>query len=447
MGSVVKSVGGMLGIGGSVGKSNDSGLTQSNFDISKEAKKYEDIYTQQRQDAEARQNAANAPGVIGQLSQQAMGQGPSIAEAQLKSATNRNLAQQLAAAASMRGRNPAAAQRQILTAQGDAGRQLAEQSATARLQEQQQAQGQLAQQQQMADNLQQNSTSQGFQAAIAPKTADQEYDLARAGIRQQNNATDKGVVNNLLGSVVGSGATALMASDKNNKKDIKSGSADVSKFLDSLDAKHYEYKDTSEPGTAKGPRVGVLAQDVEKSDMGKTMVKDTPNGKMIDTVQGFGAVLAAQAEMNKRLKALEGKKSAKMADGGVVQSTVDNVHNFLNTLASNKPKEANPISIKQPGAKAPGDDSSSEVHTGTAVGNMPHTSNVGFSGGGKVPGQAKVSGDSQQNDVVDVKLSPGEIVIPRSHADNPDKAKEFVHALFEREMAYGGRVPAKKGKY
>jgi hypothetical protein len=31
-------------------------------------------------------------------------------------------------------------------------------------------------------------------------------------------------------------------------------------------------------------------------------------GKMVDTVQGFGAVLAAQAELHKRLKSLEKKK-------------------------------------------------------------------------------------------------------------------------------------------
>jgi hypothetical protein len=56
--------------------------------------------------------------------------------------------------------------------------------------------------------------------------------------------------------------------------------------------------------------------------------------------------------------------------------------------------------------------------------------------GGAVPGQAKVAGDSLKNDTVDAKLSPGEIVIPRSIAQAPDapkKAAEFVAAIHARK--------------
>lgn len=49
--------------------------------------------------------------------------------------------------------------------------------------------------------------------------------------------------------------------------------------------------------------------------------------------------------------------------------------------------------------------------------------------GGRVPGQAEVQGDSLANDKVPTMLSPGEIVIPRSHADSAAKAKEFVEHL------------------
>jgi hypothetical protein len=58
--------------------------------------------------------------------------------------------------------------------------------------------------------------------------------------------------------------------------------------------------------------------------------------------------------------------------------------------------------------------------------------------GGKVPGHAKVAGDSYENDQVHAMLSPGEIVIPRSVAQsaNPvDGAARFVAAM-----------QAKKGK-
>ena len=44
---------------------------------------------------------------------------------------------------------------------------------------------------------------------------------------------------------------------------------------------------------------------------------------------------------------------------------------------------------------------------------------INFRGGGPVPGQAQVPGDSQQNDIVPARLSPGEVVLPRTVAQNP----------------------------
>lgn len=59
-----------------------------------------------------------------------------------------------------------------------------------------------------------------------------------------------------------------------------------------------------------------------------------------------------------------------------------------------------------------------------------------MSNGGHVPGKAQVFGDSHVNDTVDAKLSPGEIVIPRSIAKgkNPvgDSAK-FVAAVLAQQ--------------
>ncbi len=54
---------------------------------------------------------------------------------------------------------------------------------------------------------------------------------------------------------------------------------------------------------------------------------------------------------------------------------------------------------------------------------------MGMSDGGKVPGKAYVFGDDEKNDTVKAKLSPGEIVIPRSHAGSPEAAADFVRAL------------------
>lgn len=73
-----------------------------------------------------------------------------------------------------------------------------------------------------------------------------------------------------------------------------------------------------------------------------------------------------------------------------------------------------------------------------AVGGAGAAAAGGMSGGGVVPGRAMVSGNSPANDTVDAKLSPGEIVIPRSMAHDPEKAKEFIDHLLKGKKKGGG---------
>ncbi len=61
-----------------------------------------------------------------------------------------------------------------------------------------------------------------------------------------------------------------------------------------------------------------------------------------------------------------------------------------------------------------------------------------------VPGKAKVKGanDSYANDTVDAKLSPGEIVLPRSvtmSADPVGNAAKFVQAIMAKQQMHKGR--------
>jgi hypothetical protein len=70
--------------------------------------------------------------------------------------------------------------------------------------------------------------------------------------------------------------------------------------------------------------------------------------------------------------------------------------------------------------------------------------NVGSSlkTGGKVPGKAKVAGDSEQNDTVAAKLSPGEVVIPRSVMQSKDPVKaaaQFVAGLQKKKGSESGK--------
>jgi len=48
-----------------------------------------------------------------------------------------------------------------------------------------------------------------------------------------------------------------------------------------------------------------MAQDLEKTPMGASFVKDTPRGKQVDYGHGLAAILASQANIHDRLRNLE----------------------------------------------------------------------------------------------------------------------------------------------
>ena len=308
--------------GGVTGQSTKTAqINAKPFDLSAEAKPREQFAQQQQQAAQQRSQTAygQQQALIQQLQQQASGQGPSLANAQLRSASERSLAAQLAAASAGRGGSVAGQQRALAMQQGAAGRDLAAQSAEARMAEAMQARQQLAgmlqQEQQLSDTLTANYLQKGYDFATATKLAQQQRELAQAGMQQQTNMIksqrEQALIGGLLSGASSAGGAMLAASDERQKENVSDAKKDAQKFLDALSAKSYNYKDTSVPGTAEGRRFGIMAQDLEKSEMGKSLVRDGADGvKRIDTVQGFGAVLAAQAELNKRLKALERKKRA-----------------------------------------------------------------------------------------------------------------------------------------
>jgi hypothetical protein len=282
-----------------------------------------------------------------QLAAQAAGTAPSLAEAQLRSASDRNLAQQLAAAqATGRGANQSALARNLARNQMTAGAELGQQAAQARMQEQQAAQGQLAQMtgadQATLNQLAAAYESQGFGYLEADQQAQADLEKLRANIatntqnltessRQASKNRTNAIIGGVLGGAGSIGAAAL--SDEKMKKNVKKASKsdiakalsesstaksqssskpDPKKFLESLKAYTYDYKDPDSEGARKGKMLSVMAQDLEGSEAGKEMVSTNEEGnKMVDYAKGYGAILAAQAHLNERLNSLEKKKSSK----------------------------------------------------------------------------------------------------------------------------------------
>lgn len=220
----------------------------------------------------------------GGIAQNAFQQALAAQQQQFGMQSERNLANQLALAQANQGANPLAALRSAQQAAAQQNLQLGQEQRLAALQAQQQATG-----------LQLQERGQDVQSALS----------VLQGNKQAPKKDDTADILQGLGGLAAGGAKIFAASDEKLKKSVKPASKDINAFLEALNSKEFKYKDSK---NGKGERVGVMAQDMEKSKIGKMLVKDTPDGKMIDMANGFGAVLAAQAELNKRLKAIEKKK-------------------------------------------------------------------------------------------------------------------------------------------
>ena len=122
----------------------------------------------------------------------------------------------------------------------------------------------------------------------------------------ENNTNRQGVILNMIST--GIAAYAKMGSDIQMKENISSGDREIEQFLDAINAYQYEYKDPKATGRDSGLLIGIMAQDAERGGpMGNAMVSEGPRGKQLDMNQGLAAVLAAQANLHKRTKQLEGR--------------------------------------------------------------------------------------------------------------------------------------------
>lgn len=168
----------------------------------------------------------------------------------------------------------------------------------------------LAEKQRIADqNVAQKNAQQQYNKELNQQYFDNEMSRAsgeanaytnQANVYQKQSDANQAFVGGLIetgGKVAAAGAGA---SDKNLKEDIRD--VDASKLLDELTGYKYKYKNPEEHG--KGDQVGVMAQDVEK--VAPQAVEEHSDGKYIDYNKLGGPILAALADMNERVKKIEG---------------------------------------------------------------------------------------------------------------------------------------------
>lgn len=274
--------------------------------------------------ASARQQA------ITDLQRQASGRGPSVTREQLKAAQERTLAAQLAAAQARPTNNQSGAMRQLIAERGATGRELAQAAAQGQAAEAQGARstlvgitedelnrqaGAAAQeaQRQMEIARQRNQMTGsmiGAAAQVGGQMANSYYTNRQAPMTQEQ-ILEK-YKNQAAGSAApqsGSAISQQMLPFESSDETIKSNKAPADKkmksFLDALSAQQYNYK--KETGLDTKKKFGIMAQDLEKSEVGKSLVKEIGGIKHVDMNRGFSAILAAQADLNKRLDKVEKK--------------------------------------------------------------------------------------------------------------------------------------------
>lgn len=111
-----------------------------------------------------------------------------------------------------------------------------------------------------------------------------------------------------VGALAGAGAVA-MASDKNVKKDIQLNPEEIDKLLEDLTGYSYKYKneDIKKGYGSPGPKIGVMAQDMEKILPNAVFEDGADKVKMLNNAEILPAVLASVGRLNDRLKKVEGK--------------------------------------------------------------------------------------------------------------------------------------------
>ena len=296
----------------------------------------------------ARQRAGAAVDAVGAM---AGVRGPSVADLAAQQQRERGQAAIVSTLASQGGYSPAA-QAAAMRALGQQGADIAGSTAIARAQEEQaalsrdlaarttaaQGYSQLAESeraQQGTDLAAAQQAQAGLLSATSAQAgllgqegqflagADQQraalFDAAQRARMQQEQQTlaqmqfraggpQRPGVGEMIGSGLGlaggiAGSIAGAFSDERVKRNVSTGDSAVGKMLGALAPKSWRYKPGYEDGGER-EHIGVMAQALEKSDLGRTMVhKDADGTRIVDySPRTMGPiVLAALAHLSRRL--------------------------------------------------------------------------------------------------------------------------------------------------
>lgn len=353
---------------------------------------------------------AQQQGLANQLGAQSRGEGPNPALAQLAQTTGQNVQQQAALMGSQRGINANAGllARQAAQQGGAIQQQAVGQGAIMRANQQLAAQQLLGQQQAQMGNIatQQVGQQQNALSNYGQMNQNQQQILQNA-LAQKNNA-NVGMQSNINSSNAGV-AQVNAKGQQDFVGGLFNGAAGALKIL--AKGGLITHPDHILPMLAEGGSASLMPhQSFIVSRLSVPQIEsENPNALKEENTQ------VAQAPVGSNMN------QAGSALAKTVGEQLGKIH-FTDQSPMTSAYFNAPPSLGGAGGRSP------SLGAGTKF-SMPKTS---FDKGGKVPGTAKVKGDSYSNDHVKALLSPGEIVLPRSVTmgkDAPEKAAKFVAAV------------------
>jgi len=160
------------------------------------------------------------------------------------------------------------------------------------------------------ENIAQNTYNQGANRDVQLTLGNQASDTSRQNTIDQINAQptflEQLAVNTAGGAIGGissAGTKAALASDRAAKVEIADATdADLEELLELFEPQTFEYADPSAHGA--GRFFGGMAQDLQQSRLGRTMVVRRPDGFLgVDDARAGMAALAAVAMIHRKLRA------------------------------------------------------------------------------------------------------------------------------------------------
>ena len=294
---------------------------------------------------------------------------------------------------------------------------------------------------QLGGQMQAQQFGQQSQIAQAQNAINQFNALQQAGVQQQNvQAANQAQAANLANkqSVANQGVATSNAQQQYNQQLQQQYLQNQLQLAGGISGQQQNYGNfmnqlgNSIAGQAQGIGAGIGQMASPASSLYKSFGSSSPSSNTSNPYANapISAASGGPTGASNVYSGGPGRAQMLLAHGGVVPKP-----HVLDAFCGGGPVGAYSLGGEvgyayggQTGTSAPGQYDSSGKHMAEAGVTIP-----AFTGGGDVPGKAPVAGDSKKNDVVHALLSPGEVVIPRSHAMTEHLAKSYIEHLFGKK--------------